>query len=123
MLKLKTGISIKHNIALNRDIKEYIQKKPMVPCKALNKRPVFLNKYLKASQGRRDQTRRRQRFMSAVELLRQAKTEDITDQIKEPGGETAYELKEITPKGEIIGVHIREEIEAKDRRLYLISTF
>lgn len=61
--------------------------------------------------------------MTAVELLRRAKIEDITDQIKEPSGETAYELKGITPKGEIIGVHIREEIEAKDRRLYLISTF
>ncbi|KMP11498.1 hypothetical protein UZ36_04160 [Candidatus Nitromaritima sp. SCGC AAA799-C22] len=95
----------------------------MIPCKGLNRRPVFLIKYLEATHGRRDQTRRRQRFLAGVELLRRAKIEDITDQIKEPTGEPAFEFKGITPKGEVIGVHIREEIEGKDKKLYLISTF
>jgi len=123
MIKLKKEISIKQGNALNRDIKEYIQRRPKVMCNGLNGRPVFLTKYLEATHRRMDRTRRRQRFFVGLDLLRKVKTDDITDKIKEPTGEPSFEFKGITPSGEIVGVHVREEIEGKNRKLYLISTF
>ena len=47
----------------------------------------------------------------------------MTDEIKEPTGELSFEFKGITPSGEVVGVHIRQEIEGKDKKLYLVSTF
>ncbi len=38
-------------------------------------------------------------------------------------GKICYEFIGETPSGEIFGVHIREEYQGKDRKLYLISTF
>ncbi len=123
IIKLRTEVSAKKGDPLHREIKAYIQKKPMVPCKGLNRRLVFLTKYIDATHGRPDKTRRRQRFFAGVELLRRAKLEDMTDQIKEPTGEPAFEFKGITSNGEVVGVHVREEVEGKDKKLYLISTF
>ena len=123
MLKLKTEISPKCGDALYRDIKVYIQKKPTIICKGLNRRRVLLIKYLDATHGRIDKTRRRQKFRAGVELIQKATATDMTNQIIEPSGDRAFEFKGTTPSGKIVTVHIREEIEDKDRRLYLISTF
>ena len=123
MLKLKTEISIKTGVALNREIESYVQEKKKVPCKGLNRRPIFLDKYLEATKGRTDQTRRRQKFWPGLELLRRAKPEDLTDRMKEPTGETSFEFKGISPGGELVGVHIREVVDGKNKKLYLISTF
>jgi len=92
-------------------------------CKAINGRPVFLTKFLEATHGRLDRTRRRQSFFSGVDLLRTVKPEDMSNQFKAFSGELSFEFQGITPKGEVVGAHVREEIEGKNRRLYLISTF
>ena len=123
MLKLKTEISVKKGDSLQKEIKTEIQRRPIVTCKALNRRGVVLAKYLDATHGRIDKTRRRQKFWAGVELLRKATAEDITNHITEPMGDIAFEFKGITPSGKIVAVHIREEIEGKDKKLYLISTF
>lgn len=123
MLKLKTDISTKQGVALKREIKEYIQRRPKVMCKGFNGRPVFLTKFLEATHGRLDQTRRRQRFFAGLDLLRKVRPDDITNQVKDASGDPLFEFKGITPNGEAVGVHIREEIEGKNRKLYLISTF
>ncbi len=65
----------------------------------------------------------RQKFFAGVELLRKAKAHDMTDKIKEPAGDPSFEFKGITPDGILVGIHIREEIEGSDKKLYLISTF
>ncbi len=123
MIKLTTDISIKQGVTLNRDIREYVERRPKVMCKGLNGRPVFLTKYLVTTKGRLDKNRRRQRFFAGLDLLRKIRWEDTTDQIQEPLGNASFEFKGITPKGETVGVHVREETEGKNRRLYLISTF
>ncbi|MCR4290937.1 MAG: hypothetical protein NUV86_11840 [Candidatus Scalindua sp.] len=58
-----------------------------------------------------------------MELLRRVKKNDITNKFIESSGETAFEFKGITPDGVLVGVHISEILERKDRKLYLISTF
>ena len=123
MLKLKTEISVKTGIALNCEIESYIQAKKKLPCKGLNRRPIFLDKYLEATKGRIDKTRRRQKFWPGLELIRRAKPEDMSNRIKEPTGELSFEFIGETPSGELVGVHIREVVEGKDKKLYLISTF
>ena len=123
ILELKKEISVKAGIVLNCEIESYIQEKKKIPCKGLNRRPIFLDKYLEATKGRIDKTRRRQKFWPGLELIRRAKLEDMTNKMKEPTGETSFEFKGITPGGESVGVHIREILEGKDKKLYLISTF
>ena len=123
MLKLKTDISIKRGDPLQKEIKAEIQRRPIITCKVLNRRGVVLAKYLEATHGRIDKTRRRQKFWAGLELVHKATEENITNQIREPMGDTAFEFKGVTPSGKIVTVHIREEVEGKDRKLYLISTF
>lgn len=83
-----------------------------------NKRPVFLNKYLESTLDRTDGTFRMRYFAPALDLLKWAQANDI---IKH--SDTEYEILGICPNWYITAVHVREEIEQKDRKLYLISTF
>jgi hypothetical protein len=53
-------------------------------------------------------------------LIRKAKCFNNKRKVK---GCNEYEFKGITPCGVEIGVHIREEKEEKDSKLFLISTF
>jgi hypothetical protein len=57
-------------------------------------------------------------FAPAIELLKWAQESNI---IKH--SETEYEILGSCPNTDIFAAHIREEIEQKDRKLYLISTF
>lgn len=123
IVKLKTEFSPRKGKALEKEINEIISRKGKVAFWGLgNKRPIFLNKYLETTK-RHDKNRRRQKFISALELLSRVKKKHMTDKIKEPTGRYSYEFKGITPSGKLVGVHIREEIERKDKKLYLISTF
>jgi hypothetical protein len=116
--QLKKNASTKKGIQLIDEIRQSIETKDKIICKALNKRPVFLTKYLESTNGRRDQTRRKQVFFPGVELIRCATTENISEN---PQG---IEILGLTANGEKIGVHIREESNTHgNKRLYLISTF
>lgn len=104
---------------MTQDIKIQISKnsKVMTFCFG-NKRPVFLEKYLESTVDRTDGTYRMRYFAPAIELLRNALENDIIKY-----SETEYEILGSCPNADIVAVHIREETEQKDRRLYLISTF
>jgi len=123
MIKLKKETSPKQGDGLTRAIQKFIRQKPKVVCPGLNRRPVSLTKYLEATQNRSKRVRRRQKFWACIELIGKVKDVDMTDEIKEPTGELSFEFKGITPSGEVVGVHIRQEIEGKDKKLYLVSTF
>jgi len=118
-LSLTKNASTKKGVQLIDEIGRLIEeKKGKVICKVLNKRPIFLTKYLESTSGRRDQTRRKQVFSACVELIHRATEENIS---KNPKG---IELLGLTANGEKIGCHIREEPDAHgNKRLYLISTF
>ena len=119
MLAIQTNPSKNPRSKMTQDIKLHISKnsKVMTFCFG-NKRPVFLSKYLESTVNRADGTHRMRYFAPAIELLRNALESDIIKY-----SETEYEILGSCPNTDIIAVHIREEIEQKDRRLYLISTF
>jgi|GEM_PF-4534293 len=71
----------------------------------------------------RNKTKRRRNFFPALELIRIANAKDITYQSLDKKDSLSIEIKGQTNKGVLVGVHIREEREGKDRKLYLISTF
>lgn len=125
MIILKTAISTRRGKSLDLEIETKILKvKGKVIFAGLgSRRPVFFSKYLEATNNRRDKIRRKQKFFAALELLRRVKKNDRTNKLKESSGETAFEFKGKTPDGVLVGVHIREISERKDRKLYLISTF
>jgi hypothetical protein len=58
----------------------------------------------------------------AIELIKRATEDDITSKQKEQFG-IGYSLKGLLLNGMILNVHIREESDNKDKRLFLISTF
>lgn len=124
MILLKKEVSLKTGASLNREIKELIKRKKRIICKALNKRPVFLDKYLDAVNNRRDRTHRKKRFIPAIELIAQVVENDLISKKKTHNG-FSYGFKGITPHGIMVNIHIREEIEKgkKDKRLFLITTF
>lgn len=124
LVKLTKESSILKGDGLNHKVLHWLKKHESIRCKALNGRNVWLSKYYEIVQQRRDhRTVRKQKLVPAIELIRKAKSEDITAVKKVQNG-TGYELKGITPSGEEIGVHIREEaVEGQGRMLFLISTF
>ena len=79
-----------------------------VICKALNRRSVFLDKYLNASNNRRDKTRRKQCFQAALELIKEATDADLISERKENIG-ISYWFKGLLSNGNILNIHIREE--------------
>lgn len=125
MLKLKTALATQKGKLLDHVIeKEILRREGKIAFRGLGKRrPVFLTKYLEANENRIDKNRRKQKFFAGLELLKRAQLEDMTDKIKEPTGELSFEFKGIAPNEELVGVHIREVMERKDKKLYLISTF
>jgi hypothetical protein len=123
MLILNKSTSPKKGVSLDNEIKDITNKNNnKVICKALNQRPVFLNRYLEASNNRKDKTRRKRLFQVAIELIKRATEDDITSKQKEQFG-IGYSLKGLLLNGMILNVHIREESDNKDKRLFLISTF
>jgi len=124
MINLKTKISMRKGKSLDKSIQEKIETlKGKIIFKGFGqKRPLFLTKYLEAI-NRRDGTRRKQKFFAALELLRKVSKHDMTNCFKCLNGEISFEFKGITSDDILVGVHIREILERKDRKLYLISTF
>jgi hypothetical protein len=123
MIILHKSVSPKQGVSLDNEIKDIINKSNnKVICKALNKRPVFLDIYLPANNNRRDKTRRKRLFQVAIELIKEATEADIISIQKEQFG-ISYGLQGSLPNGTIINVHIREKADSKDKRLFLISSF
>ncbi|MGR3218426.1 MAG: hypothetical protein ACUZ8H_01230 [Candidatus Anammoxibacter sp.] len=122
IVQLKTEASRKQGTSLRREIEECISRKKKVFCKGLNKRPVFLIKYLEATNNRRDKTRRRQLFFAGLKLIVKVKKTDLISKQKTQLG-ISCGFKGITPNGVIVNVHIREESTVKDKKLFLVSTF
>ncbi|MBF0541336.1 MAG: hypothetical protein HQK91_07790 [Nitrospirae bacterium] len=122
MIILNKSISTKKGKDLDNEIQAIIDINNKVICKALNRRPVLLDKYLEACNNRKDKTRRKQLFKAATELIKVATEADIISTRKERLG-IGYSLKGLLPNSKIINIHIREEIVSKNKILFLISTF
>ncbi len=120
-VKLSKNPSTKKGPSLNKEIEDLISRKKKIICKALNRRPVFFDKYIETTKKRRDKTRRKQKLPPALELIAKARKGDIRSRVSQKG--MCYEIKGVTGNGIEITVHIREEIVNKNKMLYLISTF
>ncbi len=79
-------------------------------------------KYLEVQKNRRGKTRRKQSFFAGIELITKVSATDLTTKQKTQNG-MSYGYRGATPKGVIVNVHIREELDGKDRKLFFISTF
>lgn len=123
MIKLKTNLSNKHGYSLLLEINNLTEKKVKIYCKALNRRPVYLTKYIECTKNRKDKNHRRKSLSAGIELIKKVKLEDMTNKFLEPNNCLSYEFQGILPSGAIMGVHIREENKKGNKTLYLTSTF
>jgi hypothetical protein len=124
IIKLKTEISNLRWKSLGKRISDFLNSTQKVPCKWLNKRPVFVDEYLLFTDSRNspDKNHRKQCFFSCIELLKKVKKEHLTN-MRVNGWKVSYEFKWITPKWSLVTVHIIEFSSKKDKKLKLISTF
>ncbi len=123
MRKINTESSLYNRTKLRSAIDEKCRKTKKVLCRALNSRPIFLDKYLECLQWKKDQTNRMRLFFCALSLIKEATREDCTDYDKSIEGKSCFELIGMTKDGVIFCVHIREEISGWNKKLYLISCF
>jgi hypothetical protein len=101
-------------------VQKFILSQKRVFCFFLGKkRPVFLEKYLDATQNKTDRTLRLRLFFLWLELIKSA---DSYTQKNEKWG-ISYELRRRISEKDTLVVHIREELEQKDKKLFLISTY
>ncbi|GEM_PF-2268920 len=124
MLKLKTEIATQKGKSLDDLINQKIEQiEGRINFNGLGKkRTVFLDRYLAITNDRNDRTRRKRRFFVGLELIAKVRKKDLTDQKRDQMG-ISNEFKGITSKGIVVTIHIREQKEGKDKKLFLISTF
>ncbi len=126
MLKIKTELATQKGKPLDQMIeKEIFRRQGKIAFRGLGKRrSVFLTKYLEATarQKRSSHTRRKRCFFAGLEVIQNARSGDLVMN-KETQYGMSYEYHGLTPEGIVVTVHIREEMEGKDKKLFLISTF
>lgn len=121
MTCISSTISTRKGIILKKSIEEYIRAHPKIVSFVFGKkRLIFLGKYIECTENRKDRNRRMQFFTAGIELL---KSKNISSYEKIIEKQKYIECTSETADGFLFAVHIREEIENGDRRLYLISTF
>jgi hypothetical protein len=121
---IKIEISNLWNKILNKNIQVYLLNNKKIFCKWLNRRPVFIDKFLEFSGQRwwNDENHRKKAFFSAVELIKKVHSENLSNNDFQQG-DKSYEFKWITPKWRLVGVHIKELNESWDKILRLVSVF
>ncbi len=119
-MKIKTKIStVRSRALLLTEVKKKIKKTPQLVCPALNRRKVFLSKWLNSNVGSgRGSTKRLQSFFAGVEIIKKSQTA-----IQNPKNKHEWSLSGETPCGAIVKVHIREEKDDGNRLLFYISNF
>ena len=110
--------------ALSNRIQRYIDSHKKVICKWLNRRPIFIDEYLFFTESRKssDKNHRKQSFFAWIDLIKKVTKEDLTNK-REQWGKMNYEFKWLTPRGNLVSVHIVEFSNGKDKKLKLMSTF
>lgn len=121
IVKLNIEISNLRWKALEKLIKKYLISNKKIYCKWLNKRPVFIDNYLEITISRNDWHNRMRAFSSSIELIKSAKK--ITDSQSIWNNLFSYEFKWVTPKWNLVWVHIKEFNDWKNKILRIISNF
>ncbi|MBU1089977.1 hypothetical protein KKF38_04270 [Patescibacteria group bacterium] len=120
-MKAKTRVStVSSKSQLLKLVKSKIKKTPTLICPALNRRPVYLRKWISTNLGKnqRGALRRLQSFFVALEIIKKCEVS-----YPNPKNSHEWELEGETPCGNMVKVHIREEAEHGNRLLFHISNF
>lgn len=88
-------------------------------CSKVLRRKVNLSKYIDSNIQRSDAFIRFASFFVGLDIVKKSKDYEV----KYIDGFRCFEISGSAKNGELVKVHIREEIIEKDRILFLISTF
>ena len=124
-IKLTTYISTEKSKApLKQKIEKFLSARKYLICLALNRRGVFLDKWMQINvlDGRsykRGSLGRMQSFFSGVELIRKSEVAESKNlkRVK------SWALLGKTPDDKTVTVHIREDQEDSNKLLYWISSY
>ena len=121
MTRVSSLISARTGKALYTSIEEYIRAHPKIISFGFQKKKcIFLSKYLECIENRPDRNRRMRFFTSGITLL-QSRNIDSYEKILDK--KKCIECTWETADWYLFGLHLREEVESWDKKLYLISTF
>jgi hypothetical protein len=98
-------------------IKTYIRDVKSIRCGILRRR-VFLSRFVEANNFRNKE--RLQTFFAALEIIQKSK---LCKEVYDKSERKCFRMLGMDVCGEIIEVHLREEMENKDRKLYFISSY
>ena len=118
MYQSKKKISSQNRQWLETDVNRFLDKKKQIYCKAL-KRKVSLEKLPAAITERRDAKRRLQRLYVAIDILQYAKEYTV----KKIDKKQCYELRGHSVDDQEVIVHVREEVQNKNKVLFFVSCF
>jgi len=96
----------------------FLKEHQKIYCSALG-RPVFLNKQPNAILMRKDAKNRLECFSVAIDILKHAKQ----FKQRENGQNHEFSIIGLSKEKTHVTIHLREELDKKDRRLFLISVF
>ena len=116
MYQSRKRISGKGMQQLKSNLSTFVNRKDRVYCKAL-KRPVSLDKLPTVITERHDAKRRLQVFDVALDILRN-ETQCAECVLN---GYTCYEIRGKAADGNVVIIHLREEVIHKDRVLFFVS--
>lgn len=100
-------------------IERYCNENKYISCRSLKRRKVYTEKYIEATISRKDATKRMRTFFVALDIVK--KSHIVTERVTKKQRE--YELIGLDCNGIETRVHIREEIQGNNKKLYLISSF
>ncbi len=112
----KIQVSRQNKSQNKKRIIEFIRNTKKCRCGAL-RRPIFLEKFIEANQTRNAD--RMATFFVALDILKKSKTAESI--VKK--GFRCFKILGKDKNNQFIEIHLREEVTAKNRKLYFISSY
>ena len=100
-------------------IERYCRENKHISCRRLKRRKVYTEKYIEATIPRKDSTKRMRAFFVALDIVK--KSHIMKERVFKKQRE--YEFVGFDCSGTEIRVHLREETQGNNKKLYVISSF
>lgn len=119
MYQSKRSITNKDLFSLKNDLDDFLQRHEYITAKSFKNRKVFLSKLPEVIVGRKSSAKKRLScFLVAMDILKHSKRYKIYSK-----NENEVTIQGLGNDGRIVEIHLREELDKKNKKLFFISCF